>query len=579
MPSEPGNSPETAITPDDSLDLVNRLEQSCVRVLAVDIGNTQTVIGWFEDDVLRCTARWGTVREDADDLMDRELSGFFDRYNLNPGQLDAIGIASVVPPATPQLVEALSRFTGLQPVLTSARTSIIPIRVDVPEKIGADRIANAVAAARLYPLPAIVMDVGTATTVSVIDATGSLVGGSISLGLQNSARALHQVTAQLPLSDLASPPAQIGRNTEDSIRSGLLNGTAAMLEGLADRMSGELGRPATLILTGGLSSRLIHHFRKPVCHDPELLLKGLRLIALGGQPPAIVRPLTGRRLGIIGAGRLGVGLGLYLASRGVALAGYASRSFLSAEKAARLTGSKAFRNLDEVVAFSDMILIATPDGEITAVARRLAGRLVSGQWLMHASGSLSADILRDCLPDKPEVGVLSLHPMLAFASRDMMPEAIETASISLEGDAAVADEWAAALSDWNHPVIRLPAGQKPLYHLASVWASNLTMAVIARSCAYLETLGLSHKDAEQAVWPLIKASINNFHAHGLPGALTGPVERNDVDTIRHHLAAMPAEDRALYCQLSAILLEQARLRHHNRNDQELADLLKSGGPS
>jgi len=104
----------------------------------------------------------------------------------------------------------LSRFTGLQPVLTSARTSIIPIRVDVPEKIGADRIANAVAAARLYPLPAIVMDVGTATTVSVIDATGSLVGGSISLGLQNSARALHQVTAQLPLSDLASPPAQIG---------------------------------------------------------------------------------------------------------------------------------------------------------------------------------------------------------------------------------------------------------------------------------------------------------------------------------------------------------------------------------
>jgi len=240
-----------------------------------------------------------------------------------------------------------------------------------------------------------------------------------------------------------------------------------MLEGLADRMSGELGRPATLILTGGLSSRLIHHFRKPVCHDPELLLKGLRLIALGGQPPAIVRPLTGRRLGIIGAGRLGVGLGLYLASRGVALAGYASRSFLSAEKAARLTGSKAFRNLDEVVAFSDMILIATPDGEITAVARRLAGRLVSGQWLMHASGSLSADILRDCLPDKPEVGVLSLHPMLAFASRDMMPEAIETASISLEGDAAVADEWAAALSDWNHPVIRLPAGQKPLYHLAT----------------------------------------------------------------------------------------------------------------
>lgn len=554
-------------------------DQTCFRVLAIDIGNTQTVIGWFDADALRCTARWGTVREDADDLLDRELSGFFSRYNLNPAQLDAIGISSVVPPATPQLVEALGRYTGLEPVLASVRTATIPIRVDVPEKIGADRIANAAAAARLYPLPAIVMDVGTATTISVIDATGNLVGGSISLGLQNSARALHQVTAQLPLSDLASPPSQIGRNTEDSIRSGLLNGTAAMLEGLAERMSGELGRPATLILTGGLSGRLIHHFRKPVRHDPELLLKGLRLIALGGQPATVVRPLSGRRLGIIGAGRLGVGLGLYLASRGIALAGYYSRNFLSAEKAARLTGSKAFRNLNEVTAFSDMILIATPDGEIAGVARQVAGRLVSGQWLMHASGSLSAEILRAALPDNPAVGVLSLHPMLAFASRDMMPETIETASISLEGDAAVAGEWAMALTDWNHPVIQLTAGQKPLYHLASVWASNLTLAVIAQSCAYLETLGLSHKEAERAVWPLVQASMENFRAHGMPGALTGPVERNDVETIRHHLQAMPEQDQTLYCQLSAILLEQARLRHHNRKDQALADLLNSGGSS
>lgn len=573
------NVPPPLTAPEDQPDRVSGPDQTCVRVLTIDIGNTQTVVGWFETDKLRCTARWGTVREDADDLLDRELTAFFGRYNLNPAQLDAIGIASVVPPATPQLVEALRHYTGLEPVLTSARTATIPIRVDVPEKIGADRIANAVAAARLYPLPAIVMDVGTATTISVIDATGTLVGGSISLGLQNSARALHQVTAQLPLSDLASPPAQIGRNTEDSIRSGLLNGTAAMLEGLAERMSGELGRPATLILTGGLSGRLIHHFRKPVRHDPELLLKGLRLIALGGLPAAGIRPLSGRRLGIIGAGRLGVGLGLYLASRGIALSGYASHNFLSAERAARLTGSKAFRSLEEVVASSDMILIATPDGEIAGVASRLASRLTSGQWLIHASGSLPAEILRpDPSQDKP-VLVLSLHPMLAFASRDMMPEAIETASISLEGDAAVAEEWALTLMDWNHPVIRLTAAQKPLYHLASVWASNLTLAVVAQSCAYLETLGLSHKQAEQAVWPLVQASLENFRNHGLPGALTGPVERNDVETIRQHLVAMPEQDQLLYCQLSQRLLAQARLRHHNRNDQELADLLNSGGSS
>ena len=117
-------------------------DQTCVRVLAIDIGNTQTVIGWFDADALRCTARWGTVREDADDLLDRELSGFFSRYNLNPAQLDAIGISSVVPPATPQLVEALGSYTGLEPVLASVRTATIPIRVDVPEKSGAARIAT-----------------------------------------------------------------------------------------------------------------------------------------------------------------------------------------------------------------------------------------------------------------------------------------------------------------------------------------------------------------------------------------------------------------------------------------------------
>jgi type III pantothenate kinase len=548
-----------------------------LRVLTVDIGNTQTVIGWFDGPVLRCTARWGTVREDADDLLDRELSGFFNRYGLQPASLDAIGIASVVPPATPQLVEALRSYSSLEPVLVSARTAPIPIRVDVPEKIGADRIAVAVAAARLYPLPAIVMDVGTATTVTVVDATGSLIGGSISLGLQNSARALHQVTAQLPLSDLASPPTQIGRNTEDSIRSGLLNGTAAMLEGLAERMSGELGRPATLILTGGLSGRLIHHFRKPVHHDPELLLKGLRLIAVGDATTAASRPLGGRRLGIIGAGRLGTGLGLYLCSRGVLLSGYASRHFLSAEKAARLTGSQAFHSPDDLAQGSDMILIATPDSEIEGVARSLSPLLSAGQWLLHASGSLPSAILRAAIPDRPDIAVLSLHPMLAFASRDQMPEAIETATFALEGDPDIAQAFSAALQDWNHPLIRLSASQKPLYHLASVWASNLSLAVIARSCAYLEQLGLDHRQAEQAVWPLIRASLENFHVHGLPGALTGPVERNDAATIRQHLSAMPETDIELYRQLSLILLEQARRRHPGRKDAELAELLNPGG--
>lgn len=435
-------------------------------VLVVDIGNTRTVIGWFNTNEPAWTDHWMTHRDDQSESLPIIIQSIIVTHGEVLANLSALVIASVVPNATQELVDALASICTLKPIQVSSTTAGIQILVDYPERVGADRIANAVAAS-LYPLPVLVMDTGTATTLTVVDSDGSLIGGTISLGLLSSARALHQMTAQLPLSDLARPTAQIGRNTEDSIRSGLLNGTAAMLEGMADRIASEMNQNLTLVLTGGNASRLLPHFRRPLVHDPHLLLKGLYLIAIThlnqgssirkvsvGQPqiakPAshqvnhqtslpvssaglhAEKPLGGKSIGLIGAGRLGVTFGAYLAQRGFCVSGYASLSLSSTSHAARVTGSKAFPSLESMAYDSEVILITTPDDKIAGIVRQLAEFLRDGHWLMHCSGSLAASLIRSQLTDKSaSVQVASIHPMFAFSHRDGRIDGLETSAFAI----------------------------------------------------------------------------------------------------------------------------------------------------
>jgi predicted short-subunit dehydrogenase-like oxidoreductase (DUF2520 family) len=172
--------------------------------------------------------------------------------------------------------------------------------------------------------------------------------------------------------------------------------------------------------------------------------------------------------------------------------------------------------------------------------------------------------------------VASLHPMFAFSHRDGRTDGLDTATFAIEGDDESVQAWQNELEGLGHSVLHLEPGQKPFYHAAAVWASNFSLAVVAKSCEYLTTLGLTQQAAERAILPLLTANLANFRQHGLSGALTGPIERNDVQTVGEHLSAIPVADNELHCQLSRILLEQARLRHPGRNDKAIEKLLKKG---
>lgn len=251
-------------------------------ILTIDIGNTQTVIGLFKDGQLSWTSRIKTdsLRSAVDTLI--WLSGELAAHAADPAQIRQSALVSVVPSAVPALVDAVCQLTGHSPVIADRHTAGIELDIDQPETLGSDRIISALAALCRHPLPAIIIDLGTATTISIIDADSRFIGGTISPGLQTAAKALHQATAQLPQVEITQAAAipLIGNTTADCIRSGIIQGTAAMLDGMIDRFEQQLGQPATRIITGGLALAVIPYCQHKLSHEPDFLLEGLYELAI-----------------------------------------------------------------------------------------------------------------------------------------------------------------------------------------------------------------------------------------------------------------------------------------------------------
>lgn len=250
-------------------------------ILTIDIGNTQTVIGLFVDGLLSWTSRIKTdpLRSVADTMA--WLSAELQTHGADAEQIRQTALVSVVPAAVPALADAVCQLTGHEPVIADRHTAGIGLAIEQPETLGSDRIINALAVSRRHALPAIVIDLGTATTISIIDADGRFIGGTISPGLQTAAKALHQTTAQLPQVEiaLATNIPLIGKTTADCIRSGIIQGTAVMLDGMIDRFEQQLGQSATRIITGGLAAAVIPCCRQKLTHEPDLLLEGLYELA------------------------------------------------------------------------------------------------------------------------------------------------------------------------------------------------------------------------------------------------------------------------------------------------------------
>jgi type III pantothenate kinase len=248
-------------------------------LLTIDVGNSNTVLGVFEGASLLAHWRLTTRREQTADEYGILVRNLFATSGLDPARVDAVALASVVPPLTPVLVELARQYLGQEALVIGPGVNTgMPILYEPPGDVGADRIVNGVAAFAAYGGPVIVVDFGTATTFDVITRRGEYRGGVICPGIGISADALFQRAARLPRVDVRNPGRVVGRSTVESMQSGLYFGYGAMCEGLIARIRAELGEPARVVATGGLAETLAAEIPSIEAVDPVLTLTGLRLI-------------------------------------------------------------------------------------------------------------------------------------------------------------------------------------------------------------------------------------------------------------------------------------------------------------
>jgi len=246
---------------------------------AVDVGNTQTVMGLYNGEQLLNHWRVATVKTDTSDELATKINSLFSLEGLSCSLITDVAVASVVPPLTEQWRRVSQRFTGDEPLILNSRTDTgLAIKYPNPAEIGADRLADAVAAISLYGAPVIVVDFGTATNIEVIDRDGAFVGGIIAPGLVTSAEALFNAAARLARMDIEIPTAAIGTSTREAVQSGLTYGEIDRIDGLVRRVFTELGYKATVVATGGLSSRMVKISETIDIVNDNITLEGLRLI-------------------------------------------------------------------------------------------------------------------------------------------------------------------------------------------------------------------------------------------------------------------------------------------------------------
>lgn len=254
-------------------------------ILAIDTGNTNVVLGCIENGEVRFVARMATDIHKTEyeyAIAMRDVLAF---RGINVSQLEGAILSSVVWPLNTTLRQAVELLIGKEPLVVGRGLKTgLDIRIDDPGQVGADLVVGAVAGLKLAPPPLILIDLGTATTVTAVDAAGRFVGGAIMPGLRLSMEALSQGTSQLPRVSLEAPEKCIGTNTVASMQSGAIFGAAAMLDGMVDRMEEELGGKATVIATGGLAGCVVSCCRREIRYEPDLLLKGLAVLWEKNKP-------------------------------------------------------------------------------------------------------------------------------------------------------------------------------------------------------------------------------------------------------------------------------------------------------
>lgn len=247
-----------------------------MKLLLIDVGNTQTVVGLDEDGEIT-TWRLSTQAHRTDDEYRLLLGSLLDG---RADGVDGAALSSVVPPATIALRGAIAGVAGVDPVVVGPGTrTAMSLLVDNPREVGADRIVNAIGAIERFGAPVVTVDFGTATTVDLVGTEGEYRGGAIAPGLTIAADALVDATAALRRVDLIAPTRAVGHNTVEAIQSGLVFGYAGLVDGLIGRILGEFGSDdVPLVATGGLAAVVVPHCSHAITLDPHLTLRGLRVV-------------------------------------------------------------------------------------------------------------------------------------------------------------------------------------------------------------------------------------------------------------------------------------------------------------
>jgi type III pantothenate kinase len=252
-------------------------------LLAIDVGNTNIVLGIFKDARLVASWRLATLRERTADELGILMTDLIAHQRIDATDITGIVMASVVPPLTSTIIEMTGRYFGKTPLVVDGDVKTgMPVRYEPPADVGADRIVNGIAAFEHYGRPegrpVIVVDFGTATTFDAISEKGEYLGGVIAPGVQISADALFQRAARLPRVDVRKPPHVIGTTTVSSMQSGLFFGYVGLVEGIVRRIRAELGEGAACIATGGLAEMIAPETQMIDVVDRDLTLDGLRIV-------------------------------------------------------------------------------------------------------------------------------------------------------------------------------------------------------------------------------------------------------------------------------------------------------------
>ncbi|MCE5221656.1 MAG: DUF2520 domain-containing protein [Clostridium sp.] len=278
------------------------------------------------------------------------------------------------------------------------------------------------------------------------------------------------------------------------------------------------------------------------------------------------------KIGFIGPGKVGVSLGRYFTHKGIKLSGFYGRNIKSTRDAANITKSKLYDNIQNIVKESDILFITTPDDMISIIDRELSKFDLNNKSICHTSGSLKSNVL--CNAKHSGALIYSIHPIFAFSNKNTNLKKLEDIYFSIEGDDLENSSLNNNINEGNFPIINLikTLGNKffirseetsSIYHLATVFVSNLTLSLLEIGTSYLKKLGLNEEDALNAIKPLVQGNIDSIIENGFMNSLTGPILRGDITTIDKHLSVLEKEDKDLYKILSLNLLKLVALKENS----------------